>query len=106
MSKKRSGDASASTPSPGWVAPNLSGRHKATAKAIYERPTRADVSWISFAALVIALGGAITHGKGSRRRIVVGTRRANLHEPHPSPNMAKGAVEDARDCLKLLGVGP
>jgi hypothetical protein len=106
MAEKRSGDASGNTPSPGWVAPNPSGRHKATVKAIYERPTRADVSWISFAALVAALGGSITNGKGSRRRIVVGTRRANLHEPHPSPNMAKGAVGDARDFLKLLGVSP
>jgi hypothetical protein len=86
--------------------PALSGRHRATVRAICEKPTRSDVSWTSFAAPVSALGGSITRGRGSRRRIVVGTRRANLHEPHPSPNMAKGAVEDARDFLRLLGVNP
>jgi hypothetical protein len=106
MAKKKSGGDAGDEPSPAWTPPRLASRHQATVRAIYEKPTRADVSWSSFESLVAALGGTITNGRGSRRRIVVGPGRANLHEPHPSPDMAKGAVKDVRDFLKLLGVGP
>jgi hypothetical protein len=106
MAKKRTGEGPADPPPPPWTPPALSGRHKATVVAIYDKPTRSDVSWASFASLVNALGGTIKNGKGSRRRIKVGDRRANLHEPHPGPDMPKGAVEDVRDFLNLIGVRP
>jgi hypothetical protein len=89
-----------------WTPPALSSRHRATVAAIFAVPTRADVTWRSFVGLVAALGGLVQHGRGSRRRIKVGPRRANLHEPHPGATMPKGAVEDARDFLRSLGVVP
>ena len=104
--RKRRAKGDATPPPPPWSPPPLSSRHRATVAAIFETPTRADVSWSAFAALVAALGGAITAGKGSRRRIAVGPRRANLHEPHPAPDMAKGAVEDVRRLLVSIGVHP
>lgn len=91
---------------PLWKAPQLSSRNNATVAGIFAEPTRPDVSWRSFESLILALGGTIENGKGSRRRIKVGPRRANLHEPHPSPDMAKGAVEDVRDFLRGLGIRP
>ena len=104
MAKKQSGKPGKPTP---WVVPTLNSRNRATVAAIFAVPTRQDVPWRSFEALIKnGLGGTITNGSGSRRRIQVGTRRANLHEPHPGPNMVRGAVEDARHFLKALGVTP
>ena len=90
---------------PGPV-PSLSGRHRATLAAIFERPTRADVTWRAVEALLVALGGEVTQGRGSRVRVALQGSRAVFHEPHPEPNTAKGAVEDVRDFLISVGVRP
>jgi hypothetical protein len=107
MARRRPGAGNGATGEPSsWKAPVLSSRHRATLAMLFERPTRADVTWNAFASLIGALGGEITNGAGSRRRIKLGPRRASLHEPHPGPNMVKGAVEDARAFLRTLGVSP
>jgi HicA toxin of bacterial toxin-antitoxin, len=86
--------------------PPLSGRHRATLGAIFERPTRADISWRSIEALFRALGGEVSEGRGSRVRVALLGRRGVFHEPHPDPATDKGAVEDVRDFLISVGVRP
>lgn len=86
--------------------PELSGRHQATLEAIFERPTRADLAWRSIEALLRALGGEVTEGRGSRVRVALRGGRAVFHEPHPEPDTAKGAVEDIRRFLLSVGVKP
>jgi hypothetical protein len=103
MSKKKPDEP---RPPPVWIPPELGSRNVDVVAGIFAEPTRADVTWRSLKQLVTALGGTIQNGRGSRRRIKIGTRRANLHEPHPGPNMAKGAVEDVREFLKGLGIKP
>jgi hypothetical protein len=53
-----------------------------------------------------ALGGSVTPGKGSRRRVKLGERRAVFHEPHPERVTDKGAVVSVRGFLASAGVGP
>jgi HicA toxin of bacterial toxin-antitoxin, len=89
---------------PEW--PKLSSRHRATLTAVFERPTRSDIPWRDLERLFIALGGRVEGGKGSRRRVKLGDRRAVFHEPHPEKVTDKGAVESARDFLVSAGVQP
>lgn len=103
--KKPEKTSSPAVPTPSPVAASLSSRHKKTLKAIFERPTRADVRWGDIEGLIVALGGRVDAGKGSRRRFFL-VRPAVFHEPHPEPETGKHGVEDVRDFLKNAGIGP
>ena len=84
----------------------LSSRHRRTLEAVYERPTRGDIPWRDIEHLFEALGGIVSNGKGSRRRVVLGARRAVFHEPHPERVTDKGAVVSVKDFLVSAGVKP
>jgi hypothetical protein len=86
--------------------PLLSSRHRGTLAAVFERPNRGDIPWRDIEALFVALGGAVSNGKGSRRRVRLGERRAVFHEPHPERVTDKGAVGSVRDFLVSAGVRP
>jgi hypothetical protein len=89
-----------------WVRPKLSSKHSQTLAMIFERSTRPDIPWRDIEALFVALGGAVTQGKGSRRRVQIGERKATFHEPHPEQVTDKGAVVDIRRFLLSLEVSP
>jgi hypothetical protein len=87
----------------------LSSRHRRTLRRIFEQPTRADVQWDDFVALVVALGGEWLkpgHTGGSRRRATLCGIRGLFHRPHPGSVMKKGSVESARLFLRNAGVAP
>jgi hypothetical protein len=86
--------------------PPLTGRHRATLAAVFERPTRADLPWRSIEALFRALGGEVSEGRGARVRVALRGGRAVFHEPHPEPATDKGAVEAVRAFLISVGVRP
>ena len=86
--------------------PPLTGRHRATLAAVFERPTRADIPWRSIEALFRALGGEVSEGRGSRVRVALRGGRAVFHEPHPEPATDKGAVEAVRAFLISVGARP
>jgi hypothetical protein len=73
-------------------------------KKIFERPTRADISWSDVKSLFSACNADIREGKGSRTRIVLKSHILNLHKPHPQKELKKYAVELVRDFLKIAGV--
>lgn len=87
----------------------LSSKHRRTLHRIFEGPTRADITWADFEALVLALGGEWRkpgRTAGSRRRAVLRDVRGLFHKPHPGPAMKKGSVEAARLFLRNAGVKP
>jgi hypothetical protein len=83
----------------------LGGKHRRTLEAIFETPTRSDIRWKDIESLIVALGGTVTSGRGSRRRILL-VRPAVFHMPHPEPTTDKGAVKDMREYLRSVGVVP
>ena len=77
-----------------------------TLERIFERPTRADVRWTAIEALIKALGGEVTRGRGSRVRFRLGERLATFHGPHPKRVTGKATLEDVRPFLENAGVRP
>ena len=75
-------------------------KHKRTLDKILERPERSDIPWKDIEALIGALGGEISEGRGSRVRIVLNGIRAVFHRPHPKRVTDKGAVKSMRRFLK------
>ena len=106
MARKQAGRPAPEPPDPEAAVRKLSGRHRGTLEAIFERPTRADIRWQAVEALLRALGGVVSEGAGSRVRVALLGRRAVFHEPHPEPTTDKGAVEDVRHFLSSVGVRP
>ena len=81
-------------------------KHRKVLEAIFARPTRSGIVFSDLELLVIALGGEIREGDGSRVVFEVLGVRKYLHRPHPGKEAKKYQVEDIREWLKELGVTP
>ena len=82
----------------------LSKKHTKTLYNIFHEPLRSDVAWHDIESLIIALGGEITEGKGSRVRIFLHGIRAVFHRPHPQRVTDKGALKSLRRFLMEAGI--
>ncbi|MDA3800175.1 MAG: type II toxin-antitoxin system HicA family toxin [Kiritimatiellae bacterium] len=79
-------------------------KHTRTLEKIVEKPERSDIPWKDIESLIIALGGDITEGRGSRVRIYLNDVRAVFHRPHPKRVTNKGAVSSMKKFLKAAEV--
>ncbi|OOS00904.1 hexulose-6-phosphate synthase [Haemophilus paracuniculus] len=77
-----------------------------TLKAIFDKPTRANIKWKEIELLIESLGGQVLQGEGSRVRFLLNGSVARFHRPHPSPDTDKGAVVSLREWLISIGVTP
>ena len=75
-------------------------KHQKTLDKIVEKPERSDIPWKDIEGLIIALGGEISEGRGSRVRIYLNGVRAVFHRPHPKRVTDKGAVSSMRRLLR------
>lgn len=82
----------------------MNAKQRKTLAAIFERPTRGDVSWKDIEALFKALGADVSEGRGSRVRVALGGRKAIFHRPHPKRTALRGMVGAVRDFLEQAGV--
>jgi hypothetical protein len=79
-------------------------KQKQTLNKILEKPERSDIPWSNIESLIVALGGEISEGRGSRVRVVLNDVKAVFHRPHPERVTEKGAVKSVRRFLKEAGV--
>ena len=75
-----------------------------TLNKILEKPERSDIPWSNIESLIIALGGEVTEGRGSRVRVILNDVKAVFHRPHPERVTEKGAVKSVRRFLQEAGV--
>jgi hypothetical protein len=85
---------------------SLAGKHRRTLSAVFDNPVRSDVPWKDIERLIIALGGEVSEGRGSRVRIYLNGIRAVFHRPHPHKEIDKGALKSVRRFLKEAGITP
>jgi hypothetical protein len=82
----------------------LNNKHRETLRLIFDTPIRGDVNWRDIEKLMVALGGEISEGNGSRVRLWLNGVRAVFHRPHPRPTTDKGALKSVRRFLENAGV--
>jgi hypothetical protein len=82
----------------------LNKKHKVTLFSIFQEPIRADVNWDNIESLILALGGEISEGSGSRIRFFLNGIRAVFHRPHPQRVTDKGALKSVRRFLMEAGI--
>jgi len=88
------------------MASALNKKRQATLDTIYSSQTPSDIRWKDIERLVIALGGDVTEGRGSRVRFWLNGARAVLHRPHPEPTAGKPTIVSVRKFLINAGVRP
>ena len=79
-------------------------KQQKTLDAIFEIPTRANVSFSDIQRLLIALGAEITEGQGSRVSFKLGSSSLFMHRPHPGKEAKKYQVEATREFLNKVGI--
>jgi hypothetical protein len=84
----------------------MKAKHRRTLEAIFATPTRAGIVFSDIKALVIAIGGEVREGEGSRVAFELNGSRRYLHRPHPDKEAKKYQVEELREWLKYLEVRP
>jgi len=75
-------------------------KHQKTLNQLAAMPVRSDIPWRDIEGLIVALGGDVSEGRGSRVRIHLNGVRAVFHRPHPKRVTDKGAVSSVRRFLK------
>lgn len=82
------------------------GKHDKTLRAIFARPTPANIAWADIAALLNRLGARVTQGAGSRVRVELNGVRYVFHTPHPQKEAGRLTVRDVREFLEAAGIQP
>jgi hypothetical protein len=84
----------------------LNSKQTRTLQSIFADPIRAGIPWNDIESLLIALGGVLSEGSGSRVRVNLNGVLAVFHRPHPERVTDKGALKSVRRFLINAGIKP
>jgi len=79
------------------LSSELSKKHRQLLQAVNTTPTKANIRFSDLEKLVVALGGRIVEGDGSRISFHFDDRKIFLHRPHPGKEAKKYQVEGLRE---------
>ncbi len=84
----------------------MTGKHRRTLTALFAVPTRGNIRFAAIEALIVALGGELREGSGSRVVFELRGRRVYLHRPHPGHEAKRYQMEEVREFLRRLEIRP
>ena len=84
----------------------MKAKHRRILEGIFAVPTRSGIVFSDIEALILALGGDVREGSGSRIAFELKGSRQYLHRPHPGKEAKKYQVEELREWLMQLEVTP
>jgi HicA toxin of bacterial toxin-antitoxin, len=77
-----------------------------TLRRVFADPVRSDITWRDVESLLVALGAKLTQGRGSRIRVELNERGANIHRPHPRKEVKAWMIRRLRGFLIEAGIQP
>jgi len=84
----------------------MNNRHRKTLQAVFRDPVANSIAWDDIEALLIACGCRVLEGRGSRVRFEKDGVIGYFHRPHPAKHAKRYQVQDAREYLSRIGIGP
>lgn len=84
----------------------MKAKHEKTLKVVFTKPTLAGIVFADLEALVLALGGEVREGEGSRVVLEINGKRLYPHRPHPGKEAKRYQVEELRVLLESEGFKP
>jgi hypothetical protein len=85
---------------------SMKAKHAKTLKMVFAKPTSAGIVFADIEALIVALGGHVREGEGSRVVFEIDNRRFYAHRPHPGKEAKRYQIEEMRSWFESLGVKP
>ena len=84
----------------------MKSKHAKTLQAVFTKPTSASIVFADIEALVIAVGGEVREGAGSRVVFEINGKRLYPHRPHPGKEAKRYQIEELRALLESEGITP
>ncbi len=84
----------------------MSSKHTKTLQAIFTKPTVGTLRFSDIESLIMALGGVVREGEGSRVALHLNDVVKHAHRPHPGKEAKKYQIEEIRLWLEAQGVKP
>jgi len=84
----------------------MKAKHAKTLQAVFNMPTSASIKFADIEALIIAIGGEVREGAGSRVVFEIDGKRLYPHRPHPGKEAKRYQVEEIRALLESKGIKP
>lgn len=82
----------------------MNSKHTKTLNAIFAKPAASNIKFSDIEALVIALGGEVREGDGSRVALLLGGGVKHAHRPHPGKEAKQYQVKEIKEWLTAVGV--
>jgi len=84
----------------------LNNKHRKTLASVFTNPVSGSIEWTDVETLLLAVGGRLIEGRGSRVRFEKDGEIETFHRPHPSKEAKRYQVRAARALLERIGVTP
>jgi hypothetical protein len=84
----------------------MNSKQTKTMLAVFAEPTPANLAWSDLESLLVAVGGEILEGAGSRVTFVFEGHVESFHRPHPAKEAKRYQVKQAKAFLASIGVRP
>ncbi len=82
----------------------MNSKQRKTFEKIFDNPVRKNIKWMDVEKLIVAVGGKIKQGDGSRIRIGLGEFSLNIHTPHPQKELKPYQVRAIRKLFVERGL--
>ena len=84
----------------------MKAKHAKMLKAIFTKPTLSSIAFADVEAMVVAVGGEVREGEGSRVVFEINGTRLYQHRPHPGKEAKRYQIEELRALLESKGIKP
>lgn len=84
----------------------MNSKHKKTLAAIFAKPSASNLKFADIEAMVVALGGEVCEGDGSRVAMYLHGGIKHAHRPHPGKEAKRYQINEIRAWLQAVGVKP
>jgi HicA toxin of bacterial toxin-antitoxin, len=84
----------------------MNNKNRKVYDAIFAKPISCTIHWTEVVTLVLALGGDVMQGDGSKVRLDLNGVSLNIHSPHSQKELKRYQVKAVRDFLNNAGVEP
>lgn len=83
---------------------SMNSKHTKTLKALFAKPTASNIRFSDIEAMVIALGGEVREGDGSRVALLINGGVKHAHRPHPGKEAKQYQIKELQEWLTAVGV--
>ena len=82
----------------------MNSKHTQTLRSVFAKPIEGNIKFSDIGALVVALGGEVREGDGSRVALLLNGGVKHAHRPHPGKEAKRYQVKEIKEWLMAVGV--